>query len=79
MERMRQLLALGASVAAQDEQGWPALIAAAYQNNLSVTDVDSTLNSFWCIIIIIGRVLVRGTVKSMPRDYLPPVMAGVFF
>jgi len=26
-------------VTAQDEQGMPALIAAAYQNNLSVTDL----------------------------------------
>jgi hypothetical protein len=35
MERVRQLLALGASVTAQDEQGRMALIAAAYQTNLS--------------------------------------------
>jgi ankyrin repeat protein len=39
MERVRQLLALGASVTAQDEQGRTALIAAAYQNNLSGTDL----------------------------------------
>jgi ankyrin repeat protein len=36
MERVRPLLALGASVTAQDEQGMTALIAAPYQNNLSV-------------------------------------------
>jgi ankyrin repeat protein len=39
MERVQQLLALGASVTAQDEQGRTALVAAAYQNNLSVTDL----------------------------------------
>jgi ankyrin repeat protein len=39
MERVRQLLALNASVIVQDEQGRPALIAAAYQNNLSVRDL----------------------------------------
>jgi ankyrin repeat protein len=33
---MRQLLALGASVIAQDEQGRTALIAAAHQNNLAI-------------------------------------------
>jgi ankyrin repeat protein len=30
---------VGASVTAQDEEGRTALIAAAYQNNLSVTDL----------------------------------------
>jgi ankyrin repeat protein len=39
VERVRQLLALGASVTAQDEQGRTALIAAAYQDYLSVTDL----------------------------------------
>jgi len=39
MERVRHLLALGASVTAQDEQGRTALMAAAYQNNLSITDL----------------------------------------
>ena len=39
MERVRQLLALGASVTAQGEQGRTALVAAAYQDSLSVTDL----------------------------------------
>jgi len=39
VERVRQLLALGASVTAQDEQARTALIAAAYQNNLSNKDL----------------------------------------
>jgi len=39
VKRVRRLLALGTSVTAQDEQGRTALIAAAYQNNLSVTDL----------------------------------------
>jgi hypothetical protein len=39
VERVRRLLALGASVTAQGEQGRTALNAAAYPNNLSVTDL----------------------------------------
>ncbi len=39
MEKVQQLLALGASVTAQDEQGRTDLIAAAYQDSLSVTDL----------------------------------------
>jgi len=39
VELVRQLLALGASVATPDEEGRTALIATAYQNNLSVTDL----------------------------------------
>jgi ankyrin repeat protein len=39
VERVRQLLALGASITAQDEQGRTALIAAAYQKNLFDTDL----------------------------------------
>jgi hypothetical protein len=39
MERVRQLLVLGASVTAQDEQARTALVAAAYQGSLSVTDL----------------------------------------
>jgi len=41
MERVRQLLALGASVATPDEEGRTTLIAAAYPNNLSVKDLGS--------------------------------------
>ena len=39
MERVGQLLALGASVTAQDEQGRTAVVAAANQNNLSIADL----------------------------------------
>ena len=39
LERVQQLLAQGASVTAQDEQGRTALIAAAYQNNLPIADL----------------------------------------
>jgi Ankyrin repeats (many copies) len=60
VERVRQLLALGASVTAQDEQGRTALVAAAYQNNLSVTDLlIPACTVLWCIIVLIGRVLAR--------------------
>jgi ankyrin repeat protein len=39
MERVRQLLGLVASVTAQDEQGRTAMVAAAYQNNLFITNL----------------------------------------
>ena len=39
IERVRQLLAQGASVHAQDERGVTALIAAAYRNHLAIADL----------------------------------------